>query len=190
MKGTELHFCEVQLRLEPSAISVCQAECHNRSNAATPSCSAHGQNMKIDNLRLVNIRCFEDTGNLGFSPDFNIIVGRNNSGKSTCFKAISGLQMNNFDMHDARPGSFDRQSFSTVMISDLKLHDTVTVGKPPIAGTLRVMFNYWGAQEDSYGTRDNFSLLGHTTKVFPDNRPDHAIVLFSAAQKRNNSAKI
>jgi hypothetical protein len=39
--------------------------------------------MKIHSLRLKNIRCFEDTGDLLFSSRFNIFVGRNNSGKST-----------------------------------------------------------------------------------------------------------
>lgn len=48
--------------------------------------------MRISTLRITNYRCFEDTGTLQASQ-INLIIGRNNSGKSSLLKAIHSLQV-------------------------------------------------------------------------------------------------
>ncbi len=58
--------------------------------------------MKIINLRMVGIRCFEDTGTVSLSPTCNVVVGHNNSGKSTLLKGIISLQVGGFSLDDAR----------------------------------------------------------------------------------------
>lgn len=62
--------------------------------------------MKISRLRLFGLRCFDDTGDVNLSDHCNVIVGQNNSGKSTILKAPLSLQGMPFsDPHDLRHGS-------------------------------------------------------------------------------------
>lgn len=47
--------------------------------------------MKIARLRIQNWKSFSDTGELGLT-DINIIVGRNNTGKSALLRAVHWMQ--------------------------------------------------------------------------------------------------
>lgn len=49
---------------------------------------ANGGAMRLSSIRLVGIRCFEDTGDLALSPKCTLFVGSNNSGKSTLLKCV------------------------------------------------------------------------------------------------------
>ncbi|MEY3996968.1 MAG: hypothetical protein RL344_1311 [Pseudomonadota bacterium] len=42
--------------------------------------------MYISKLRIKNFKCFQDV-EITFDPNFNLIIGENNSGKSTIFDA-------------------------------------------------------------------------------------------------------
>lgn len=44
--------------------------------------------MRLDKIRLVNYRCYADT-TIEFSPQFNVLIGANGSGKTSLLRAIS-----------------------------------------------------------------------------------------------------
>jgi predicted ATPase len=71
--------------------------------------------MKITELRMVGVRCFEDTGNLHLHPQCNIIVGKNNSGKSTLLKGILHWQLTSLHADDARPEFIQNCHISALM---------------------------------------------------------------------------
>lgn len=48
--------------------------------------------MWVSSLQLTNVRGFQNSGSIPFSKGINILVGRNNSGKSTILKALYLLQ--------------------------------------------------------------------------------------------------
>ena len=45
--------------------------------------------MRISSFRLKNYKCFRDTGKISLSPGMNVILGRNDAGKSALVEAIS-----------------------------------------------------------------------------------------------------
>jgi predicted ATP-dependent endonuclease of OLD family len=138
--------------------------------------------MKLQSLRLKNIRCFDDTGNLDLSPRLNIFVGRNNSGKSTLLKAISGLQINSFDGNDVRPCAPDASSYSEVTLIDVEPSRVFVFNRNNInSNTQKIVFTYKGAYES--GNNSNLAFLGAGNRVFPEARPNHSVILFLAARK-------
>ena len=56
--------------------------------------------MKITSLKIKNIRCFLQTQELQFSDQVNVIVGQNNSGKSTILHCLLSLQKNKLSAID------------------------------------------------------------------------------------------
>ena len=44
--------------------------------------------MKVDRIKIVNFKCFKDEFNLELNDGLNILVGDNESGKSTILEAI------------------------------------------------------------------------------------------------------
>ena len=48
--------------------------------------------MYISKLKIVNFKCFKDT-EITFDENFNLIIGENNSGKSTIFDALRLWQL-------------------------------------------------------------------------------------------------
>lgn len=83
--------------------------------------------MKIEDLRLVGIRCFDDTGTIKLHPNCNVFVGKNNAGKSTLLKAVLSLQGFPFGQVDMRPGSAT-SSFSTLTLSEIPPSTVFSVG--------------------------------------------------------------
>lgn len=63
--------------------------------------------MRIASLRLVGIRCFQDTGNVPLSPTFNLLVGLNNSGKSSFLRGLLNLQGFSLGTEDFRVNASD-----------------------------------------------------------------------------------
>ncbi|NQY11418.1 MAG: AAA family ATPase [Flavobacteriales bacterium] len=53
--------------------------------------------MKIKSIRIENLKGFENSGKIEFSPTINVLVGANNSGKSTIIKSCYAIQPR--DMH-------------------------------------------------------------------------------------------
>ncbi len=45
--------------------------------------------MNIESIRIENYRCFNKTQDISFSPNFNVIVGKNNSGKTALLQTLS-----------------------------------------------------------------------------------------------------
>jgi hypothetical protein len=45
--------------------------------------------MRIQTIQIQNYRCFEDSGELTFAAGFNLVIGRNNVGKSTLLECLS-----------------------------------------------------------------------------------------------------
>jgi predicted ATPase len=82
--------------------------------------------MKIKSLRLENIKGFIDSGNVTFSKSINIIIGTNNSGKSTLINSINNIQSEKFrNSIDANvPRSIElrkgtQEGLITISISDM-----------------------------------------------------------------------
>jgi len=48
--------------------------------------------MKVSTLRILNLKGFEDTGEVKLSPTINVLIGCNNAGKSTIIRALNLLQ--------------------------------------------------------------------------------------------------
>jgi DNA repair exonuclease SbcCD ATPase subunit len=44
--------------------------------------------MIIRSVRLINYKCFDDSGDITFGEKLNLIVGQNNSGKTTLFGSL------------------------------------------------------------------------------------------------------
>ena len=131
--------------------------------------------MKIHDLRVAGIRCFEDTGDFLFDPKCNIFVGKNNAGKSTILKAIVGLQSYPFDGVDIRPGH-QNSSFVTIRFKDISPSDYMSIGRNVSLESLRTSFAYSGNHPE-YNDATLFNLNpGHP--VFALARPHHMIVPF------------
>lgn len=137
--------------------------------------------MKIRDLRLVGIRCFEDTGDIVVNSKCNIFVGRNNAGKSSLLKAILGLQGFPFDAHDIRP-KHSTSAYFTVRIEGITLGDQIhNIQRNPPLENVRVISLFGGNQPDY--TDVPIGLLGAGNALFPTTRPHHTIVPFLAKRK-------
>lgn len=136
--------------------------------------------MKIRDLRLVGIRCFEDTGDIPFDPKRNIFVGKNNTGKSSVLKAILGLQGFPFDHGDVRPGH-SMSSFITVCFDEMISSDITLIGRPVPQGSMRISTVFGG----NYPPYNDAPLLPVSVgqQLFNSSRPQHTIVPFIAKRK-------
>lgn len=136
--------------------------------------------MKIHDLRLFGIRCFEDSGDIQFHPKFNVFVGKNNAGKSTILKAILGLQGFPFGHLDVRPGH-QTSSFISYHFNKILQSDVMHIGRAPDLGSMRVTFIYHGNMPNYSDTPHN--QFGVNQPLFVATRPHHAIVPFIAKRK-------
>jgi predicted ATPase len=134
--------------------------------------------MKISGMRLVGIRCFEDTGDLVFGNNFNIIVGQNNSGKSTLLRAILNLQYQYLDGQDLR--STSPNVFVSVSLSEIKIKDafrSIGASQPE----LRVILPFQGNSGNYNDLPLHQGVVGNP--VFLSDRPHHKLVPFLAKRK-------
>jgi predicted ATPase len=134
--------------------------------------------MKIGGIRLVGIRCFEDTGDMQLAGRFNLIVGQNNAGKSTFLKGVMHLQGSPLDQQDVRPQC--PTSWLTVWLTDVKQQDAFA-GWSYQAPDMRVILQL-NAGNENY---NDFPVLqtGAGNQLFHANRPHHHIVPFLAKRK-------
>jgi predicted ATPase len=139
--------------------------------------------MKIRDLRLVGIRCFEDTGHITLDPKCNVFVGKNNAGKSSVLKAILGLQGFPFDQSDVRPGHQD-SSYVSVCFDGISTSDVFNFGRATTKPSLRAITRFSG-NYPSYQDAD-VELLEvpvHQHSLFHKNRPSHRVVPLLAKRK-------
>ncbi len=73
--------------------------------------------MKVKSVRLVNLRSFVDQ-EIEFSENINLLVGANNSGKSTIVKAMLNLQYEHvFEVSDIRSTHKDLSVWSKIALA-------------------------------------------------------------------------
>lgn len=57
--------------------------------------TTQGRFMKIKSIKIKNYKCYEETQSILLSEDWNIIVGKNNSGKTAIIETLSGSRFQN-----------------------------------------------------------------------------------------------
>jgi hypothetical protein len=139
--------------------------------------------MKIRELRLFGIRCFEDTGDIALDQKCNIFVGKNNAGKSTILKSILGLQGFPFDDVDIRPGHHSTSSYLTFCFDGIVASDYFSNGLNQFQGSLRILSHYRGNDDPYSGSEVQRMILNPHQQFFPVSRPHHTIVPFLAKRK-------
>ena len=134
--------------------------------------------MRIGGIRLVGIRCFEDTGDIVLAKSFNLIVGQNNSGKSTFLRGVLHLQGPCLDANDIRPQS--PAAWLSAWLTAVNQQDAFANGGYQ-APDMRVMITFQGNHQNY----NDFPLvhLGIGHLAFHANRPLHHIVPFLAKRK-------
>lgn len=134
--------------------------------------------MKIAQIRLVGIRCFEDTGDLSLAQKFNLIVGQNNAGKSTLLRAILHLQGMFLDAKDIRPQT--PNSWISILLGDATPTDNFAAGsyaQPNMRYS--VAFSGNAQNYDDYPVNN----VGAGQPIFHSSRPYHHLVPFIAKRK-------
>ena len=133
--------------------------------------------MIITSLRILGIRCFDDTGDIAFARGINVVVGVNNAGKSTLLKGILDFQNIPFLQADYRPKA--SMSAVTIAVDEVKLDDYLNA-KPAQSGHMRFVHLFTGGPEYF-----DFPTANVTTGtfVFHPARPLNAIVPFMAKRK-------
>ncbi len=141
--------------------------------------------MRIIELRLVRVRCFEDTGEISPATNCNIFVGKNNTGKSTLLRAVLRLQGFSFDDRDVRPSEHtSAPPFISLMVQQANWNTFIS--EPRVkADPLRIILPL-GERSPSI---DGYSHNIHPRKaVFHQTRPLHSIVPFVARRKAREFA--
>ena len=134
--------------------------------------------MKIAQIRLVGIRCFEDTGDLSLADKFNLIVGQNNAGKSTLLRAILNLQGMFLDTKDVRPQTPD--AWISILLGDARPTDSFQAGSYTQPNMRYSVVLSGNAQ--NYVDVPVFN-VGAGQPVFQSSRPYHHLVPFVAKRK-------
>ncbi|MCA0432200.1 MAG: AAA family ATPase [Proteobacteria bacterium] len=132
--------------------------------------------MRILDMRVAGIRCFEDTGDIPLHPKCNIFVGRNNAGKSTLLKAVLSLQLMPFSNADIRSGSTG-PCFASIQLEDIKDQAT-SMGLPTPVCRVTTLF-----RGGLPGYADNQVSISPSQQLLLSNRPHHGIVPFLAKRK-------
>lgn len=142
--------------------------------------------MKIGEMRLVRVRCFEDTGNIRFAANCNIFVGKNNSGKSSLLKALLTFQGFPFDHNDIRPSDASLPSYVTIKLEQIETSDVIHYGRDPERNELRLLMYLRGQNSEPYG--HPLVQVNPGQPAFPTHRPYHNIVPFLARRKATKFA--
>lgn len=136
--------------------------------------------MKVKSLRLVGIRCFEDTRSIEASPTCNIFVGTNNTGKSTLLRGLLSFQGFPFTSDDVRPGSI--AAFYEMVLVGVKPTHHIRHRPRPIgnfSGPLRVVRDL----RRQPPAENNTVVVPDDSGAFMNTRPHHTIVPFIARRK-------
>ena len=137
--------------------------------------------MRLNTLRVIALRAYQDTGVLRLG-DINVIVGANNSGKSSILRAVHSLQDGNgLTTRDIRIGE-------TMLTVVADVVDFVPPGRhiTPEAGAV-------SCQLGSDITRQSGSWArhfeGNSISHFPPREPFHAVVPFYSQRKSTSYAE-
>ena len=150
--------------------------------------------MRITEINLTNVACFSGEHSIQLSPKINIIVGKNNSGKSTIIKTIKTLQSGNSNFNHnknmARIGT--EESFAMIKFenADKKLINTFAqhISHPPKEFTNTVAIYF---MDEIAKTR----LIPNSTEPpfdrkkydrhdnFPAKEPDNPFIYFLSRRK-------
>ena len=134
--------------------------------------------MKITGLRLVGIRCFEDTGDFPCKSKFNIFVGQNNAGKSTILRTILSCQGFPFDDGDVRPSSSD--AWISLSFGDVRNNDSFGFKAIP-SGEMRLTIPLRGIHANYHDLPAQVGGFGN--QIFIPQRPQNILVPFLAKRK-------
>jgi len=127
---------------------------------------------------MVGVRCFVDTMDVPFGSKFNIIVGQNNSGKSTILRGILSAQGFPLDATDIRPNAAD--SWISIELDEVKQNDRVD-NRPTHENRMRFNVALSGNYPDYRGI--SVRNLGAGNQIFSSRRPAHTLVPFLAKRK-------
>jgi predicted ATPase len=135
--------------------------------------------MKIESLRLVGLRSFQDTGRLELSQTCNIFVGPNNAGKSSILRGVLHWQGQGFGPADCREG--ERQIYLETTFSEFNPQQHVAQ-----QGGLQPRFRAVRIFEGTYSHDDSelqVLQFPDDRPVFHSRRPHHLVVPFLARRK-------
>jgi predicted ATPase len=139
---------------------------------------------KLEYLSIENLRCFSKRKKIFFSHQINLLVGHNNSGKSTILRAIYTLQGNPFSQADISKNSSSRYDIE-IGIAPFKDEWNLPERKvntsefkevfirPSVAKTLEI----YGNARLSIASSNRFSKRSNLDKIdrFKDEEPDNIL---------------
>jgi predicted ATPase len=140
--------------------------------------------MRVKSIRLIGIRCFDDTEPIELSPCCNVFVGKNNSGKSTLLKSVLALQGFPFNATDVRSNA--ALAYSEAQFEGVTSQDSVLKGDVQKMQSFQVQqFISDSARPASQPTVINHPnlRLNINESLFPNVRPKHVFVPFLAKRK-------
>jgi predicted ATPase len=140
--------------------------------------------MRIENIRVRNIRCFDDTGHINLGPSCNLFVGLNNAGKSTLLKAITAFQGMPFTAHDIRSGS----GVAHFEITVNKVESEKIVRHRPNPANPMWTLNIRRVLRGNFGAPSGITTITvpDDIGVFSQTRPNNALVISLAKRKAAN----
>lgn len=154
--------------------------------------------MKVKSLTLNNVKSFRSTGLINFSEGINILVGPNNSGKSTILKSLSLLQLGP-DPHEFFTNNIskkEKKSSVTINLSHVKLGETIPRnGLNPIRnGEATIVFTY---DIESGNTGENPDRTIKTNQqsaryntIIRNREPDNFIIPFFSKRKTTQFSQV
>jgi predicted ATPase len=135
---------------------------------------------------MYNIRCFEDTGDLIYSRKINLLLGVNNSGKTSLIKGLLAFQGLGFQDNDFRENS--NSIFAELeCVYDEFTNDNLQIryGQRGSPNPLSIRLNY--LNEGAVARPPGEVAVGSPNdQVFPSLRPHHLFVPFLAKRKTTN----
>ncbi len=111
--------------------------------------------MLVKSLELINLRSFKAT-KLHLSENVNILIGANNSGKSTIIKALLNLQYRTFESSDVRAGELYSKIFTELdALTDFENAQLLTSGAGIEHENAKEITVAWGQHFDSQSNEQN-----------------------------------
>lgn len=138
--------------------------------------------MRVTFVQIKNFRSFRDSGSLKLNA-MNVLVGANNSGKSTILKSLYTIQEgNSLIYHDVRLGNIDEQTDILIGIEN--------VGKyfpgfqPLIEGrAIRILTSRGELKNGQHYLKTHAADQNHNLPKIPNIDPQHFIVPFLSQRK-------
>lgn len=139
--------------------------------------------MKVDSLRVRNFRSFADSGLLELGA-INVLIGENNSGKSSLLKALNFLQMRNLPLRpDIRVG--EKSCHVEIQVSGVPSeHLWYKANHPVVRHVISLPPPERGVQKPNWQIITNDRTISEETYYQLENcEPNHFIVPFLSKRK-------